>query len=164
MEENKELLNGEETTGGTPSVETPSEEVSTMYTIENYLRSIIPNAKLSDDTIRGILADACVAENTPVIELTEKQKDLSMAYLYIRVASNPILSSKVTERDADWEHSEGNEQWSRSQLQQFLILARELLAKWGLTSPLVESIVPKWGMVGRGHRNIRTYNKPYGRR
>ena len=115
MEENKELLSGEETTGGAPSVETPSEEATTVYTIENYLRSIIPNAKLSDDTIRGILADAGVAENTPVIELTEKQKDLSMAYLYIRVASNPILSSKVTERDADWEHSEGNEQWSRSQ-------------------------------------------------
>ena len=159
MEENKELLNGEEVV-----IDTPTEETTSLYTIEHYLRGIIPNAKLSDDAIRGILADAGVAENTPVAELTEKQKDLSMAYLYIRVASNPILSSKVTDRDADWEHSEGNEQWSRSQLQQFLILARELLAKWGLTSPLVESIVPKWGMVGRGHRNIRTYNKPYGRR
>ena len=45
MEENKELLNGEETTGGTPSVETPSEEVATVYKREYYRRSTIPKAK-----------------------------------------------------------------------------------------------------------------------
>ena len=153
MEENEELTN----------VPTETEE-SEVYTAEKYLSSIIPNTKISEDTMRGILVDAGIPEGTPVVELTEKQKDLGMAYLYIRVASNPIMSSRVTDRDADWEHTEGNEQWSRSQLQQFLILARTLLAKWGITSPLLESIAPQWGIVGRGHRNIRRYDRPYGRR
>ena len=152
MEENEELTN------------VPTETETNVYTAERYIGSIIPNARISEDTMRGILVDAGIPEGTPVVDLTEKQKDLGMAYLYLRVASNPIMSSKVTDRDADWEHSEGNEQWSRSQLQQFLILARTLLEKWGITSPLLESIAPKWCIVGRGHRNIRKYNSPYGRR
>lgn len=152
MEENEELTN------------VPTENETNVYTAERYIGSIIPNARISEDTMRGILVDAGIPEGTPIVELTEKQKDLGMAYLYLRVASNPIMSSKVTDKDADWEHSEGNEQWSRSQLQQFLILARTLLEKWGITSPLLESIAPKWGMVGRGHRNIRKFNPPYGRR
>lgn len=152
MEENEELTN------------VPTESETNVYTAERYIGSIIPNARISEDTMRGILVDAGIPEGTPIVELTEKQKDLGMAYLYLRVASNPIMSSKVTDKDADWEHSEGNEQWSRSQLQQFLILARTLLEKWGITSPLLESIAPKWGMVGRGHRNIRKFNSPYGRR
>lgn len=143
MEENKEI----------------AAENEAFFTIENYLRGIIPNAIISDDTIKGVLIDACVAEGTPMFEITERQKDVAMAYLYIRIASNPILSQKVTNRDADWEHSTGNEQWSRAQLQQFLILARKLLEKWGLTDPILDSVTPKWGMVGRGHCHKRKYSQ-----
>lgn len=143
MEENKEI----------------AAENEAFFTIENYLRGIIPNAIISDDTIKGVLIDACVAEGTPMFEITERQKDVAMAYLYIRIASNPILSQKVTDRDADWEHSTGNEQWSRAQLQQFLILARKLLEKWGLTDPILYSVTPKWGMVGRGHCHKRKYSQ-----
>lgn len=143
MEENKEI----------------AAENGAFFTIENYLRGIIPNAIISDDTIKGVLIDACVAEGTPMFEITERQKDVAMAYLYIRIASNPILSQKVTDRDADWEHSTGNEQWSRAQLQQFLILARKLLEKWGLTDPILDSVTPKWGMVGRGHCHKRKYSQ-----
>lgn len=143
MEENKEI----------------AAENEAFFNIENYLRGIIPNAIISDDTIKGVLIDACVAEGTPMFEITERQKDVAMAYLYIRIASNPILSQKVTDRDADWEHSTGNEQWSRAQLQQFLILARKLLEKWGLTDPILDSVTPKWGMVGRGHCHKRKYSQ-----
>lgn len=154
MEENKEIVNGDNMMEDVQGVETPTENTNSVFTVEDYLRGIIPNTKVSDNAMKGILADAGIEEGTPLAELDERQKDLSMAYLYIRVASNPILSSKVTDRDADWEHSEGNEQWSRAQLQQFLILARELLRKWGITSTLVETVTPKWGAIGRGHRNI----------
>ena len=128
-----------------------------IVTAEEYIQSISPNANVSESTVKGILIDAGIDAGTPATELTEKQKDLALAYLLIRIAFNPILSQKVTDRDGDWEHSEGSEQWSRSQLLQFLILARDLLAKWGITDARIESLAPKWGMKGTGFHKIRRY-------
>lgn len=126
-------------------------------TAEEYIQSISPNANVSESTVKGILIDAGIDAGTPATELTEKQKDLALAYLLIRIAFNPIMSQKVTDKDGDWEHSEGSEQWSRSQLLQFLILARDLLAKWDITDARIESLAPKWGMKGTGFRKIRRY-------
>ena len=124
-------------------------------TAEEYIQSISPNANVSESTVKGILIDAGIDAGTPATDLTEKQKDLALAYLLIRIAFNPIMSQKVTDKDGDWEHSEGSEQWSRSQLLQFLILARDLLAKWGITDARIDSLAPKWGMKGTGFRKIR---------
>lgn len=128
-----------------------------IATAEEYIQSISPNANVSESTVKGILIDADIDAGTPATELTEKQKDLALAYLLIRIAFNPIMSQKVTDRDGDWEHSEGSEQWARSQLLQFLILARDLLAKWGITDARIESLAPKWGMKGTGFHKIRRY-------
>ena len=128
-----------------------------IATAEEYVKSISPNANVSESTIKGILIDAGIEAGTPATSLTEKQKDLALAYLLIRIAFNPIMSQKVTDKDGDWEHTEGSEQWAKSQLMQYLILARDLLAKWGITDSRVESLVPKWGMKGSGFRKIRRY-------
>ena len=128
-----------------------------IVTAEEYIQSISPNANVSESTVKGILIDAGIDAGTPATELTEKQKDLALAYLLIRIAFNPIMSQRVTDRDGDWEHSEGSEQWSRSQLLQFLILARDLLAKWDITDARIESLAPKWGMKGTGFHKIRRY-------
>lgn len=128
-----------------------------IVTAEEYIQSISPNANVSESTVKGILIDAGIDAGTTATELTEKQKDLALAYLLIRIAFNPIMSQRVTDRDGDWEHSEGSEQWSRSQLLQFLILARDLLAKWDITDARIESLAPKWGMKGTGFRKIRRY-------
>lgn len=128
-----------------------------IVTAEEYIQSISPNANVSESTVKGILIDAGIDAGTPATELTEKQKDLALAYLLIRIVFNPIMSQKVTDRDGDWEHSEGSEQWARSQLLQFLILARDLLAKWGITDARIESLAPKWGMKGTGFHKIRRY-------
>lgn len=133
-----------------------SETIQTV-TAEEYIQSISPNANVSESTVKGILIDAGIEAGTPATELTERQKDLALAYLLIRIAFNPVMSQRVTDRDGDWEHSEGSEQWSRSQLQQFLILARDLLAKWGITDARIESLAPKWGMKGTGFHKIRRY-------
>lgn len=132
-------------------------ENQTIATAEEYIQSISPNANVSESTMKGILIDAGIEAGTMATELTEKQKDLALAYLLIRISFNPIISQKVTDKDGDWEHSEGSEQWSKSQLMQFLILARDLLAKWGITDPRVESLAPKWGMKGTGFHKIRRY-------
>ena len=128
-------------------------------TAEEYIKSISPNANVSESTVKGILIDADITAGTPATDLTERQKDLALAYLLIRIAFNPLMSQKVTDKDGDWEHSEGSEQWSRLQLLQFLILARDLLAKWGITDARIESLVPKWGMKGSGFHKIRRYPK-----
>ena len=128
-----------------------------VITAEDYVRSISPGANINDNTIQGVLIDAGIESGTPATELTEKQKDLALAYLLIRIAFNPIMSQRVTDKDGDWEHSEGSEQWSRSQLLQFLILARDLLSKWGIADARIETGLPKWGMRGSGFRKIRRY-------
>ena len=126
-------------------------------TAEEYIKSISPNASVSESTIKGVLIDAGIESGTAATALTEKQKDLALAYLLIRFAFNPLMSRKVTDKDGDWEHSEGSEQWSKSQLMQYLLLARDLLKKWDITDPRVESLSPKWGMKGTGFRKIRRY-------
>jgi hypothetical protein len=127
-------------------------------TAEEYVKSISPNASVSESTIQGILIDAGIEAGTPAAELTERQKDLALAYLLIRIAFNPIQSQRVTDKDGDWEHTEGSEQWSKSQLMQYLILARDLLAKWGISDARIESLAPKWGMKGSGFHKIRRYH------
>jgi hypothetical protein len=134
-------------------------EQNQFITAEEYIQTLSPNAGISESTVKGILADAGIMEGIPATELTEKQKDLALAYLLIRIAFNPLMSRKVTDKDGDWEHSEGSEQWSRSQLMQFLILARDLLKKWGITDARVETLAPKWGMKGSGFHKIRRYRK-----
>ena len=134
-------------------------EQNQIVTAEEYIQTLSPSAGISESTVKGILIDADIVAGTPATELTEKQKDLALAYLLIRIAFNPLMSRKVTDKDGDWEHSEGSEQWSRSQLMQFLILARDLLKKWGITDARVESLAPKWGMKGSGFHKIRRYPK-----
>ena len=128
-----------------------------ITTAEGYVRTLMPNANVSEDAIQGVLIDAGIDPETPTDMLTQKDKDLALAYLLIRIAFNPIQSQRVTDKDADWEHTEGSEQWSKSQLMQFLILARELLAKWGITDARVDTLAPKWGFKGTGFHDIRRY-------
>lgn len=123
------------------------------FTVERFIRGIVPNATLSDDAISSILIQAGVDQEGNAYALTERERDLCTAYLYLRLATNPHQSARVTDRDADWEHSEGSEIWSASQLQQFLILARKLLEKWGEDTLLVDDIIPQWGFKGRNMRN-----------
>ena len=113
--------------------------------------------QVKERLIRYARIDTQSAEYTGHWPTTEKQKDLALAYLLIRIAFNPVMSQRVTDKDGDWEHSEGSEQWSKSQLMQFLILARDLLAKWGIVDPRIEAVAPKWGMKGTGFRKIRRY-------
>ena len=126
-------------------------------TVEGYIRGLVPNAAISDDVINGVMVDAGLSEGMTVLDMGEREKDLSLAYLVIRLALNPSTSQRVTDKDADWEHSQGSEVWGKAQLQQFLLLARDLLSKWGIEDIRVKSLAPKWGRVGRGVRNRRRY-------
>ena len=136
-----------------------AENETQVYSVEDYIRGLSTNANVSEDTVKGVLADAGVESGTPFSNLTEKDKDLTQAYFYIRIAMNPVSSQRVTDKDGDWEHSEGSEQWSPLQMQQFLLLARDLLKKWGITDQRVDTLAPKWKFKGTGFRKIRKYSR-----
>ena len=85
--------------------------------------------------------------------LSEKQRDLSLAWLYAEVAGYSAQSGAITDKDADWEHSEGSFRMTDKLRDLYKKLADELFAKWD--EPTIFS--DNWGFVGRGIRNPRKY-------
>ena len=124
-------------------------------TISDYLKGKVRNINIPDDTLRSVCFDAGISDpSQPIFSATEKERDLSLAWLYVWIAGSPTQSGGYTERDADWQSSENGERMSASVLKNYLSLANKIFEKYGL-----ETIsTGKWGMVGRGFRNIRRYH------
>lgn len=83
--------------------------------------------------------------------LSERQRDLSLAWLYADVAGYSAQSGNVTDKDADWEHSEGSFRMTDKQRAIYEKRADELFAKWDEPTMFDDS----WGFVGRGIHNPR---------
>lgn len=124
----------------------------TFYTIEQYLKGKVRNITVPDEALLSILAENDIEEGAAYGELAQKQRDLALAGLYVWVALSPTTSQKVSDKDADWEHSEGGETMSANVLNRFLRMANEIYAKYQI--PTVGE--NKWGVVGRGFHNIRS--------
>lgn len=124
------------------------------FTIEQYLKGKVRNVTVPDEALFSILAENEIKSGAAYADLTQKQRDLALAGLYVWVAMSPTTSKRVTDRDADWEHSEGGETMSANVLNRFLRMANEIYAKYDI--PIVGN--NKWGMVGRGFHNIRNTN------
>lgn len=122
----------------------------TGYTIEQYLKGKVRNVTVPDEALLSILAENEIESGSAYASLTQKQRDLALAGLYVWVAMSPTTSQKVTDKDADWEHSEGGETMSANVLNRFLRMANEIYAKYNI--PTVGD--NRWGMVGRGLHNI----------
>jgi hypothetical protein len=124
-----------------------------VFTIKDYLEGKVRNISIPEKALVSICADAGVDPSTNFSEATERQKDLSLAWLYVWVAGSPTQSGGWTEEDADWKSSENGERMSASVLKQYLAMANEIFDKYDL--PLMGG--DKWGFVGRGIRNPRRY-------
>lgn len=83
--------------------------------------------------------------------LSEKQRDLSLAWLYVEVAGYSASSSNIKDKDGNWEHSEGSFRMTNEQRDLYKEYADELFAKWD--EPTIFS--NDWGFVGRGFCNPR---------
>ena len=125
----------------------------TSYTIEQYLKGKVRNITVPDEALLSILAENEIESGAAYGELTQKQRDLALAGLYVWVAMSPTTSQKVSDKDADWEHSEGGETMWANVLNRFLRMANEIYDKYKM--PLVGN--NRWGMVGRGFHDIRNY-------
>lgn len=125
-------------------------------TIEDYLRGKCATA-IPDNTLASIMAEVGVSKGAAFNELTEKERDLCLAGVYVYLSTNPMQSQKVSDTDADWSHSEGGQVYSANQLITFQRMANAIYKKYGL--PTVGD--NKWGMRGGGFHNIRNYGNPY---
>lgn len=101
-------------------------------TIEQYLQGKV-DFNLNELTIAAILADRNIAEGTQLSTLTQRQKDLALADLYVFVGTSSTSSSGDYESDGGWQRQRANKNVvNRDGL---LNLARKLYEKWGESLP-----------------------------
>ena len=145
-----------------------------VVTVKEYLTGAVGNITVSDSTLKMCLykADALTYEtdiddgeghvsretvntsfDTDISLLSEKQSDLSLAWLYATVAGYTAQSGTILDKSADWEHSEGSFRITDKLRELYKASADELFEKWG--EPTLFS--DKWGLVGHGIRNKRKY-------
>jgi len=123
------------------------------YTISDYLRGKVGNITIPDSALMSACADAGVDPITLFTDVSERQKDLALAWLYVCIAGSPTQSGSNSEEDADWKQTKGGERMSASVLKQYLAMANDIFDKYDL--PLVGE--EQWGFVGRGIHNPRKY-------
>ena len=131
---------------------------SMVLTVKEYLTGAVGNVPVSDSTIKMCLfkADALTymteegEENTQydtdINLLSQRQQDLVLAWLYATVAGYTSQAQNVSDRDADWEHSEGSYRMSASVLKDYLAKANKIFEEYGLETISTQH----WGFVGHG--------------
>ena len=129
-----------------------------VLTVKEYLTGAVGNVPVSDSTIKMCLfkADALTymteegEENTQydtdINLLSQRQQDLVLAWLYATVAGYTSQAQNVSDRDADWEHSEGSYRMSASVLKDYLAKANKIFEEYGLETISTNH----WKMVGHG--------------
>jgi hypothetical protein len=129
-----------------------------VLTVKEYLTGAVGNVPVSDSTIKMCLfkADALTymteegEENTQydtdINLLSQRQQDLVLAWLYATVAGYTSQAQNVSDRDADWEHSEGSYRMSASVLKDYLAKANKIFEEYGLETISTQH----WGFVGHG--------------
>lgn len=123
----------------------------TLFTICDYLKGKIKGIDIPDNTLLSICADVMIEPNALVSDVTLKQKELALAWLYVWIAGSPTQTGTTRDASADWEHSEGGERMSANVLKQYLAMANKIFDKYD--QPLVGE--ESWGLVGHGFCNPR---------
>ena len=96
-------------------------------TIEQYLQGKV-DLYISDNTLAAILYDRDIPEGIDVGMVTDRQKDLALADLYMFVAGSSTSSTGEYESDGGWQRNRSAKNaYNRNGLMQ---LAKMLYAKW----------------------------------
>ena len=99
----------------------------TAYTIETWLRGMV-DFEIPDATLMAIVFNNEVASGSPVASITERERDLCLADLYMWLSSSSTSSSGEYISDGGWSHQKSNKQVvDRAGL---VRKAQELYAKW----------------------------------
>jgi hypothetical protein len=84
--------------------------------------------------------------DTDVSLLSKRQQDLTLAWLYATVAGYTSQAQNVSDKDADWEHSEGSYRMSASVLKDYLTKANKIFEEYGLETISTNH----WKIYGHG--------------
>ena len=104
-----------------------------VYTIEDYLKGLVA-IDVTDAALKSILADANIESETPVEELTKRQKELLKADLYVWCASVPQSSGSVEDANGVWKHKESGASVSETDRRNWLRLANIIYKRYGITT------------------------------
>lgn len=145
-----------------------------ILSIQRYLSGKVRNIPIPDDAVASILIDAHVTQialsdvdggdtsslmftpvtkDTDVSLLTERERELCVAWLYVWMSNSPSQTGSRTDEDADWSHTDGGERMSDKKLDRYLDMANAIFSKYDLPTVGEED----WGFVGRGICNPRNY-------
>ena len=148
-----------------------------VLTVKQYLSGKVRNITVPDDAIASILLDAgCgrvkvsevvvdeetgeetiqevdkpIDKDTDITLLSIRERELSLAWLYVWIAGSPTQSGGYTEQSADWQSSENGERMSASVLRTYLAMANKIFEKYGLDTISTGT----WKFFGHGIRNPR---------
>lgn len=101
-------------------------------TIEQYLQGKV-DFNLTDANIQAILYDHDIAEGEEMSNVTERQKDLALADLYMLLANSSVSSSGEYESDGGWQRQvSAKNVHNRTGL---IELAKALYKKWNVATP-----------------------------
>lgn len=127
----------------------------TDTTIEGFLQGQVPTT-IPSNALTSILLRMGVEPGSEYYDLSDRQRDLCMAWLYVYLA-DPTTSETVKDSDADWSHSESRTR-SAYATTYYLRLANAIFSKYGLDTISTNG---KWGMRGGGFHNIHNDGNPY---
>lgn len=100
-----------------------------VRTISQYLSDISPLLKEGD--IRVILDDRNLSPDTPLSDLSQKEKDLAKAEAYYKLCDQPVGGATNKEVDGSWSHTEGGWTVSGANIAQWYQKYVDLRTLWG---------------------------------
>lgn len=122
-------------------------------TIESFLRGKLGSVGVTDEAMASALIENNIEPETLAVDTDEKQRDLTLASLYLTLSNGMTRSASVKDVDGDWRHEEGSAEMSDSLRKHYIAMANELRKKWGLNAVGVSV----WGFQGGGFHDVRNY-------
>lgn len=105
-------------------------EHDTYYTPESYIRGIV-GINIPDAVVDRILLDREISKDTPISEMSIKEKELLKADVYMACADLPSTSMTIEDADGNWRHKESGGLISPSDKNRWISIANRIYAKYG---------------------------------
>lgn len=99
------------------------------YTIADWLKGMVADFDINDATLRAVLYNNNVEGDTPLDAVSEKDRDLSLADLYMALATSSSKTGSVYDSDGGWQ--KGRTTKNVVDRRWFRDAANRLYLKWG---------------------------------
>lgn len=100
----------------------------TDYTIKEWLKGMVADFDVSDQTLTAILYNNGLESDVLMVDVDEKSKDLSLADLYMSLATSSSKSGSIYDSDGGWQKGRATKNVVDRSF--FKDQANRLYAKW----------------------------------